>query len=171
MNYAWTLTHSLRFFSQLENFKNVFVNRHCKIIRRKEGLLFTQPHCTLLLCHTVHKCHTPIKDLHHFPSRIMGKPVQISKCQLRINTFQLRSARAAAGGRGSLELCQAFSPHWGLITPHRHTHTLNSQTHNTMETSHHATISDWEREKRCSSRTAFEMSGFDEEEYKKTSTF
>lgn len=86
----------------------------------KRRSAFIQPHSTSLLCHTVHKCHTPVKDLHHFPSRIMGKPVQISKCQLRINTFQLCSARAAAGGRGSLELCQAFSPHWGLIMPHTH---------------------------------------------------
>lgn len=48
----------------------------------------------------MHKCHKPIKELHHFPSRIIGKPLQISKCQLRINTFQLRSMQATAGSRG-----------------------------------------------------------------------
>lgn len=64
--------------------------------------------------HTVHKCHKPIKELHHFPSRIMGKPLQISKCQLHTNTFQLSPMQAAAGIRGEDLLCQVDHHHWGL---------------------------------------------------------
>lgn len=64
----------------------------------------------------------------------MGKPVQISKCQLRINTFQFCSMQAAARGWRSHMLCQAFHPHWG--------HAQNL-THHRREPSHHATISDW----------------------------
>lgn len=64
--------------------------------------------------HTVHKCHEPIKELHHFPSRIMGKPLQISKCQTHTNTFQLSHMQAAAGIRGEDVLCQVDHHHWGL---------------------------------------------------------
>lgn len=38
------------------------------------------------------------KSVTHFPSWIIGKPVELSKCQQRINTFQLHSMQAAAGG-------------------------------------------------------------------------
>lgn len=50
----------------------------------------------------------------------MGKPVQISKCQLRINTFQLRCMRAAAGGGGVTQALSSLRSPLGFDhTAHR----------------------------------------------------
>ncbi len=64
------------------------------------NMVINHNHIVPMLWHSLRKCHKPIKELHHFLCWIIAKLVQISKCQLRINTFQLRSMQAAAGGRG-----------------------------------------------------------------------
>lgn len=93
----------------------------------------------LQLHHASHKCHREIKELPYFPSRITGKSLQISKCQLCINTFQLCFiCKQQLWGSRSHMLCEAFHTHWVLITPH----TSDLHTYDTMEKSHHTLVSD-----------------------------
>lgn len=64
----------------------------------------------------------------------MGKPVQISKCQLRINTFQLRSMQAAAGCGGHTCFVKPSIP-IGVWSHHAHSihKNITQWKHLTME--------------------------------------